>query len=256
VLPGGWSPAFLGEFIVRLTANTQEQGSSYTVQMAFTVIPDPVATPTMTPIVPDPDISQDETTDISDIMLFALSYRTEHQSQNFQRNADFVTDGEIDAKDLLVFHSLYKNKKTQPTTVPVWLFAEIPVWEPGPAGYCDPTNQMMTIQFPENEITYGGGDEYDGIDSACVFPSFMQTIFHFSPIEGAVDYELTIRKADDDSLVKQFNIVEANRTQGEDAFSFGQTLQLNQMYTFVLRPIFAESGFGEPSEPLFIRLIQ
>lgn len=248
-----WSASLVNrEFVFRIRAKVAGRGESYTVQRSFWVRPDPIVPPTPTPVPKNPDINRDSQTDGNDLMLFALSYRTNVSQAQFEPLADYATDGKIDVHDLLYFYTLYKGKRSQNLTRPVWLYAEVPEMQWNAQKYACEETAKKIIAFPPNEIVFGFPmDETTGGKSQCTYPIFMNSRIYFTEIPGADDYYVTVRDATTGEVFQE-NIT----THGEPSLNYFYTLTINRWYSFEVQPHFPSSGLGEKSEPLLFKLAQ
>jgi hypothetical protein len=245
LFPEGWTTADPGAFYVSIQAHVAGLGSGYPTVHTVWLVGDPVVIPTPTPIPANPDISRDDTTDFTDLMLFALSYRTIDGNQGFERFADFATDGVINSKDLLQFMALYAKRGDAKPQAPLWLYVEAPQFElvqAGDATICNPVGQIQ-IDFPPNEIPQ---------NESCVFAFMYMATFYFSPVPGAVDYIVTV---DSDRISQEMSVKPTFQTAGATMFNIQFSL-FKEWVSLQVEAMFEDGTTSDKSDLLRIYAVE
>ncbi len=240
-----------GDYIVYLRAKDQNNTLSEIATAEFEVVQSKAPTPT--PVPHNPDLTDDHNKDVVDIVAFNQSFGAVAGSENYNPRADFFTDGVIDFFDLLIFRSLYLQRDTE-ISVPTWVSAEAPEME-FVGGYppCE-VLERKTYDFTQGDpkqIVLGTEDRECGL--AALNGSTLEEkgmTVSFSPVERAINYEITIRSNSQPNLSLTFD------TEGETQdINIRWTLTIEEDQLFVtVRAIHPDGSKGDPSEELILIL--
>ncbi len=230
-----------GLYRVYLQAKDMEGRKSNIVSSSFELgFTQTITTPTPTPKPLDPDLFQDNQMNSLDLMMFANSFGIRNTQPNFVMNADFVPDGYIGLNDLLVFRELLLAR-SDVLSAPIWLYADVPILQMD--GFVPVEVGRQQIDFPPNEILIGQ------TNPQLKYAELNGSTFHFTPVEGAVDYQVTVES---EIYGDSFQIFPGREftTKGETVFQIVRT-QPDRLVVQV-RAIDENSKLGDISEILRI----
>jgi len=182
-----------GIYYVYLRARVEGVGTSEIVTGQFQV-KNQATLPTPTPVPQSPDISANQVADVLDVAMFAKSYKRRDGQVGFNPRADLFTDGIVDAKDLILFFSLYRKRESG-VDAPQWLSVEIPVLG---ADYQPTGDEPIVVKLPPNEVHFGYASNSHAL------AELYRSIITFSEMSGVSQYYVTVRSELDSNYLLSF----------------------------------------------------